>query len=372
MKTLVASFPDFETARAAVDELVEARFDRSQISIIASDADGRFAEYSSDDLRVDDATNAEPDGSDVASGAGIGAAIGGVGGLLVGLIMLPIPGIGPVLAAGPIAAALAGAGLGAAAGGLLGALTELGVPEEQAGAYAESVRRGDVLVTATVPDVSADQADHILQRAGRADTAQSTDGWSSGDWQRLDSAGEGSADESERAEEYAQMDAARHTGAIPRPIDDFGSTLAGAAAGADEVVVATPDDAVVAPPAALPIDTPAGIARAYAATEMAEESARADAVDDIEDDAATGAVDSETENAWRVDHAERHSDDGEPYAMYRRAYFYGYQLSQDHRFHGRAWGDMEADVSRDWEAHNYGPWARFKDAVRHAWERVGG
>lgn len=70
--------------------------------------------------------------SEVAIGAGTGAALGGLGGFLVGLGALAIPGIGPVLAAGPIAAALAGVGLGAAAGGVIGALTELGIPEDDA------------------------------------------------------------------------------------------------------------------------------------------------------------------------------------------------------------------------------------------------
>ena len=71
--------------------------------------------------------------SDVVADAGIGAAIGGVGGLLLSAAgALTIPVIGPILAAGPIAAALTGAGIGAAAGGLIGALTESGVPEEDA------------------------------------------------------------------------------------------------------------------------------------------------------------------------------------------------------------------------------------------------
>lgn len=365
MKTLVASYPDFETARAAVDELVEARFERSQISIIAADADGRFSEYPAGELAVGGAdAGVEPDGSDVASGAGIGAAIGGIGGLLLGLAVLPIPGVGPVLAAGPIAAALAGAGLGAAAGGLLGALTELGVSEEEAGAYAESVRRGDVLVTATVPDVSADQADRILERAGRADMAERTAEWRAAGWSGFATAGDdsGEADDEARAEELAQRDAARHTGAVPHPVAGHGAALPALADDTDEmdVVVATPADAFVAAPP----DSPAGVARAYAAAELADAS---DTAGDVSDD----VVGAETENDWRADHAQRYSADGEPYSMYRRAYFYGYQLAQDPRYQGRAWGDVEADVVQDWEARSYGPWARFKDAVRHAWERVG-
>jgi len=67
-------------------------------------------------------------------------------GVLVGVSGLVIPGIGPALAAGSLAAAigsaLAGASFGAVSGGLLGGLTAANGPEEQAHAYAEGVRRG--------------------------------------------------------------------------------------------------------------------------------------------------------------------------------------------------------------------------------------
>src|SRR5690606_26843391 len=88
-------------------------------------------------------------GSEMASGAlkGAtgGAAIGGVLGLLAGVASLSIPGFGPFIAAGPIASALGGAGIGAVAGGVIGALTNMGVPEEEAHYYAEGVRRGGTL-----------------------------------------------------------------------------------------------------------------------------------------------------------------------------------------------------------------------------------
>ena len=71
-------------------------------------------------------------------GAGIGAT--------VGLGIIAIPGIGPVVAVGwPSKAVFAAAG--GVAGGVLGALTEAGVSEEDAQAYAEGVRRGGTLLT---------------------------------------------------------------------------------------------------------------------------------------------------------------------------------------------------------------------------------
>ena len=75
---------------------------------------------------------------------------------------LAIPGIGPVIAAGPLAAGLLGAATGAVAGGatggIVGGLLNMGVPEEEAHYYAEGLRRGGTLVSATVTDNMANRA----------------------------------------------------------------------------------------------------------------------------------------------------------------------------------------------------------------------
>jgi uncharacterized membrane protein len=121
--------------------------------------------------------------SNVVADAGIGAAIGGVGGLLLSAAgALTIPVIGPILAAGPIAAALTGAGIGAAAGGLIGALTESGIPEEDAKYYAEGVRRGDVLVTVRADQSQADRVCDILDRHDAVDVDDRVQNWKSRGW----------------------------------------------------------------------------------------------------------------------------------------------------------------------------------------------
>lgn len=96
-KTIVGLFDDVNEAHRAVQELIDAGVDHDTISIVANDAKGEYAQY-------------HGDGSSAAEGAGAGAAsggvLGGVLGLLVGVGALAIPGIGPVLAAGPLAASL--------------------------------------------------------------------------------------------------------------------------------------------------------------------------------------------------------------------------------------------------------------------------
>src|SRR6202041_1732783 len=78
------------------------------------------------DFAVEKNTKA-PEGT--ATGATTGAVIGGALGWLAGIGALAIPGIGPLIAAGPIMAALAGAGAGGGVGGLGGALIGMGIPE---------------------------------------------------------------------------------------------------------------------------------------------------------------------------------------------------------------------------------------------------
>jgi uncharacterized membrane protein len=99
-KTVIGTYRNLDTAREVVNDLINAGFHRNTISIIANDRDQQYAR----DM------DRGGDMDDTAKGAGIGAAIGGLGGLLVGLGALAIPGIGPVVAAGPLAAALAGVG----------------------------------------------------------------------------------------------------------------------------------------------------------------------------------------------------------------------------------------------------------------------
>ena len=97
-----------------------------------------------------------PEGA--AAGAGTGGVLGGVFGWLVGIGSLAIPGVGPLIAAGPIMAALAGAGVGAAVGGLSGALIGLGIPEYEAKQYEGKIKQGNILISVhwkTVTKLSA-------------------------------------------------------------------------------------------------------------------------------------------------------------------------------------------------------------------------
>ena len=73
-------------------------------------------------------------------------------GLLAGVGALAIPGLGPSIAAGPIMAALSGAAAGATAFGVVGALVGLGIPEYEAKAYEDRIKKGGYLVAVHVED----------------------------------------------------------------------------------------------------------------------------------------------------------------------------------------------------------------------------
>jgi len=178
-QVVTALYDSYDSAVSAVTALEDAGFPHSEISIVSNNADDRYP-------RDDRTKTAE----DAGKGAGIGAAIGSVGGLLTGLGLMAIPGVGPVVAAGWLAATAAGAATGAviggAAGGLVGALTKEGVPERDAHFYAEGVRRGGTLVSARVDDARAPAAREILQRYKAVDPAARGAAYRQSGWTSFD------------------------------------------------------------------------------------------------------------------------------------------------------------------------------------------
>jgi Protein of unknown function (DUF3341) len=144
-----------------VSALQQAGFRNTDISALFPENEG------TKDFAHEKHTKA-PEGT--ATGAGTGAVVGGTLGWLAGIGALAIPGVGPLIAAGPIVAALAGAGAGGAIGGLTGALVGMGIPEYEAKRYEGRVKEGGVLLS-----VHSDNSDwtrkakDILERTGAED-----------------------------------------------------------------------------------------------------------------------------------------------------------------------------------------------------------
>jgi hypothetical protein len=126
------------TAEAAVDHLLANGFTNSAISVLLPDDESTRA------FAHEKSTKA-PEGT--ATGVATGGVIGGTLGLLAGIGALAIPGVGPLIAAGPIMATLAGVGAGGAVGGVVGALVGMGIPEYEAKRYEGHIKAGGVLLS---------------------------------------------------------------------------------------------------------------------------------------------------------------------------------------------------------------------------------
>ena len=174
VKTIVASFDGYPTARRVVRRLMDDGYMSRDIGIVASNVSGDYRVAG--EVEPKDATN------HAAAGALTGGVVGGAAGLAASLFALSIPGIGPIVAAGPVVALLSGAGAGAVAGGLIGALTEAGVSEEHANYYAETVRRGGALVTVKVDESRADRAMEIMRENGAIDLDERVLRWREAGW----------------------------------------------------------------------------------------------------------------------------------------------------------------------------------------------
>jgi len=193
-RTLARMYDSYEDARTVVNDLEAAGIPHSDISLVANaDAHGRYSGVSSSSHLASGgdhtADPADPDDSSAGAGAKRGAVVGGMfgggAGLLAGIGALAIPGVGPVVAAGWLVAALAGAGAGAgagaASGGLIGSLTDAGVNREEADVYSEGVRRGSSLVTVRVDEVDVSRVEAVLSQRSPVDWQQRRASYGS-DW----------------------------------------------------------------------------------------------------------------------------------------------------------------------------------------------
>ena len=150
-------------AENAADAIVKSGFATSDISVLLPENLG------SKPIATEKATKA-PEGA--TAGGGTGAVLGGALGLLAGIGALAIPGVGPLIAAGPIMAALAGMGVGGAIGGITGALIGMGIPEYEAKRYEGRIQKGGILLS--VHCTSSDEvkrAKEVLERTGAEDVS---------------------------------------------------------------------------------------------------------------------------------------------------------------------------------------------------------
>jgi hypothetical protein len=179
-QTFTRMYDSYDTALQVALALKEAGFTDRDVSLVSS----RVADRSEED---------ETPADHAGTGATVGGIIGAATGLMVGTGVLAIPGVGPVVAVGWLASTFAfgaaGAAAGGLAGGIVGALAGTGTDEEIQ-IYAESIRRGDTLVTVRMPDERAQEAARILTSFPFVDVATREAEYRAAGWQRFDEAGQ--------------------------------------------------------------------------------------------------------------------------------------------------------------------------------------
>lgn len=304
-KTVVALYDRLMDADAAVRELIAHGFSPEKISLVASDVRGEYSPF------FDDGVDQEESNVEVV-GVEIGTILGGLGGLLVGLGLVAVPGIGPIIAAGPLATAVSGlvgtgvgAAVGGATGGLIGILVDVGIDEINAGYYAEALRRGGSLVMVEVEDYRANEARRILDSFGSVEITERVDEWRNEGW---------------RSDKY---ESDPYTIEARDPVRD--QNLADFGAGREFDYDYEYDKDFV-----------------------------------------------EYDPIFRDHYDERYADIGYPYKRYQPAYYYGYELAINDRYAGWDWDDLEPEAQRGWESRQdlEGDWDNFVDAVYFAWKEV--
>jgi len=164
-RAIFCTVKSLAAAEDIISRLKASGFSNSDISVLMN-YPGSTKEFA-----VDNQTKA-PEGA--ATGAGAGMAVGGVLGWLAGIGSLAIPGVGPLIAAGPIMAALSGAALGGAVGGLTGALVGMGIPEFEAKRYEGKLKGGSALISVhSESSQETDRAKKIFEAAAAEDISTS-------------------------------------------------------------------------------------------------------------------------------------------------------------------------------------------------------
>lgn len=151
-KAVVGVFTSEERAKEAINELKRYGFER-EISLVAKET--REGETADEEMTMEE-------GQNLGEGVATGGALGGIAGILAGAGALFIPGVGPIIAAGPLASFLTGL----VGGGLVGGLVDFGIPEERGEYYEERVKQGDILVTIKANEDEVSRISEVFRQYG--------------------------------------------------------------------------------------------------------------------------------------------------------------------------------------------------------------
>jgi hypothetical protein len=175
MRTIVGLYDAREDAKETIEALVDAGFPRDKISMATQHKRRREGEIPREQ------EHGHTDREEATSGGHGGVVLAGLGGLLIGLGTVALPGLGMIAAAGPLASLLTGGHRREDDEGLSGALVALGILREEADLYAEGIRRGATLVLVQAQEGQINKARHLMGNYNPIDIEKRSKSWQSQD-----------------------------------------------------------------------------------------------------------------------------------------------------------------------------------------------
>lgn len=165
---VTAVFDSMTQAEQAVNALRQLGLRDDHLSIVSRHNDNASSAGAS--------SAAAANAADASSGAGTGLVAGAGVGALFGLAAALIPGVGPFITAGWLAASLGAAGGGAVAGAIVGgttgavagALAKAGYNEHESNYYGSAVESGNIVVAVDTSNsgFTTDQISGLLSQHG--------------------------------------------------------------------------------------------------------------------------------------------------------------------------------------------------------------
>lgn len=304
------------------------------------------------------------------------------------LAPLDVTGIGPVAACGPVSSYLTQATARSSADGIVAALVQMGVSDAEARRYVDGVREGYTLEAIRIDDDKATQGLEIMRghslgggggiEARRTGTARGAAGKERAGDEVLPVVVE-ELEVGKREVEAGGVRATSHVQAVPAEQD---------------VTLRKESVDVERRPVDRPIaDTDEAFReRTVEVNATSEEPIITKRARIIEEVVIHHNVGSETETIhetvrrtdvnvepFEASHYQEHyekqygtSSEASEYdfSSYEPAYKFGSEMRTDSRFAGDEWSSVETPAKQTWEKKNPGTWDRFKDAIKHAWERA--
>jgi uncharacterized protein (TIGR02271 family) len=295
----------------------------------------------------------------------------------------------------------------------VGTLSALGVPEAEAQAYADAVRRGGALVLVDTADDRADRAVAIMERSPAGERETRTGADAAREHGRSSTAGERGRSGTREVEagdvtipvveEELQVGTRQvrrggvrlYTRVTERPVEetvrlrdeevhverrpvDRPATEADVAAAKDATVEVTEtDEEAVARKQARVVEEVVINKDVAERTETVRDTVRRTEVE-VEPVGAEATREARGFATYETDFRQHYTTtfasggQGQAYERWAPGYRYGYELASDPRYAGRDWTALEPEARRGWEAQQKGTWDEFKDTVRYAWEKVRG